>query len=96
VGAELVDGDRWLVAGDKTRAVASASAMNRFNRWARRWLWSWAVILGLVLLLAWLLGDWHSAYHIVQSILVTLAGACLFWLIIAGWIEWRRRPGGRQ
>jgi threonine/homoserine/homoserine lactone efflux protein len=84
-----------LVAGHEARSTVAGSYMNRFNSWARGWLWSWAVILAVTLVLAWRLGDWRSSYHIVQSILIAAGGAYFVWLIIAGWHAWRRgRSGG--
>jgi len=70
--------------------------MKRFHLWARRWLWTWALMLAVTLVVAWLVGSWHGATNIVRSILFALGAAYFCWLIVAGWIEWRQRNNGDE
>jgi len=65
--------------------------MRRVGGLARRWLWAWAFMLAVTLVVAWLLGSWQGATNIIRSILFVAGGAYFAWLIVAGWIEWRNR-----
>jgi hypothetical protein len=59
-------------------------------------LWWWVLLIGLSVILGWLLGDWHSAWSVVQTIGLIIAGLTFVYLIVAGFVELRDRNGRRQ
>jgi 4-amino-4-deoxy-L-arabinose transferase-like glycosyltransferase len=75
--------------------VKGATSINRvaarFHSWLRGWLWVWVIILAVMVALAWMLGSWSTAWNVAQSFALVLTGACLAWLIVAGWLEWRQQ-----
>jgi hypothetical protein len=61
------------------------------HSWLRRQLWWWALLLAVSVLLGWILGDWHTAWRILQTVVLVLTGLGLAYLIVAGFIELRSR-----
>lgn len=49
-------------------------------------LWWWVFLVGSSVILGWLLGDWHSAWSVVQTIALIIAGLSFVYLIAAGFI----------
>jgi hypothetical protein len=70
--------------------------LDRLHKALRRWLWAWAVVLAVMVALAWILGSWKTASNIVHSVIFVLVGGYLAWLIIAGWVEWRQKRRNRN
>jgi hypothetical protein len=54
-------------------------------------LWWWVFLIGLSVILGWLLGDWHSAWSVVETIGLIIVGPAFVYLIVAGFIELRNR-----
>ena len=69
---------------------------HRFHAWMRRWLWSWAALLALVIVLGWLLGGWSRGWHAAQAIMIVLTVTALVSLFVAGLIEYVAGRRDRQ
>ncbi len=65
--------------------------MHRFHSWLRGLLWWWVFLIGLSVIFGWLLGDWHSAWSVVQTIGLIVVGLTFVYLIVAGFVELRNR-----
>jgi hypothetical protein len=65
--------------------------LQRIHRSLRGLLWWWVVLIALSVLLGWLVGDWHSAWSIVQTIALIIVGLGFVYLIAAGFVELRDR-----
>jgi hypothetical protein len=54
--------------------------------------WWWALLLATSILLGWIIGDWHSAWRIIQTIVLAVIVLVFLALIVAGFVElWQRR-----
>jgi len=65
--------------------------VRRFHSWLRGLLWWWVFLIGSSVILGWLLGDWHGAWSVVQTILLIALVLIFVYLLVAGFVELRNR-----
>ena len=64
--------------------------MGRFERWLRRNLWVWVVLLAMDFVLTWAFG-WSTAHNILFVAAIVVLIPFLAFNIWSGWVEWRQR-----
>ena len=65
--------------------------LGRLHAWLLWWLWARAITLAAFVALAWLLGSWTTAWHVLAALMCSITVVILGELFVAGWRESRRR-----